>query len=128
MLYAITQSQATSSTPLSFYGLENTLPVHWTMVVSVFLSLYPPLHKLPGPEWLHYLRGSQDSGKEDSNGDMIDSALLDYVDECVCRRPFPRLSTTNLRNSVSSVVSELVNFDYSVNEDVLRKYIHFITA
>ncbi|KAI0087641.1 male sterility protein-domain-containing protein [Irpex rosettiformis] len=123
-LYAITQSHASSPTPLTFYGLENTRPIYWTSIISSLLSLYPSLHEVPAAEWLHYIRALQDGNDNDSDS-IINGALLDYIDEFVCRKPLPRLSTTNLRG-ISSEVQKLINFDYIKNEAAVQRYIQYI--
>ena len=124
-LYAITRAKSSPQSPLTFYGFENTKPIYWTSIISSLLSLYPSLHEVPAAEWLHYIRALQD-GNDHNNNNVIDSAILDYVEEFVCRKPLPRLSTANLR-AISPEVGELIDFDLTKNEAVVQRYIQYIT-
>jgi hypothetical protein len=120
-LYALTQAHGSDTTPLTFYGLENTRSVPWTSVISSLLSLYPSLHEAPAPEWIHYVRILQE-GQEENKVDLIDNALLDYVEDFVCRQSLPRLATDNLQK-ISPEVARLISYDYS--DAVVEKYIRY---
>ncbi|KAI0687615.1 hypothetical protein BC835DRAFT_1419809 [Cytidiella melzeri] len=123
-LYALTRAHLPSAAaPLTFYGFENVRPVHWTTVVSSLLALYPSLHEVPAPEWVHAVRTLQER-KEGSSDIIIDGALIDYIEDYVSRKPLPRLATTNLQ-SISPEVAELVDFDFAKHEEVVEKYIRY---
>ncbi|KAI0687623.1 hypothetical protein BC835DRAFT_1419815 [Cytidiella melzeri] len=122
-LYALTQSSASSSAPLTFYGFENIRPIYWTSIMSSLLTLYPSLREVSTTEWFHSVRSLQEA-KEGSHQNVIDTTLLDYIEEFVRRKPLPRLVTDNLRG-VSPEVAQLVDFDYTGNEAVVENYIRY---
>lgn len=55
---------------------------------------------------------------------VIDGALLDYIEEFICRKSLPRLATANTE-SISEEVRKLVDFDFTENEAIVEKYIQF---
>ncbi|KAI0341272.1 acetyl-CoA synthetase-like protein [Trametopsis cervina] len=115
VLYAITQARA--SVQIQYYGFENTRPIPWTSVISTLLTLYPSLHEAPALEWLASVRALQDET-------VIDGALLDYIEEFICRKSLPRLATANTEG-ISEEVRKLVDFDFTENEAIVEKYIQF---
>ncbi|KAI0684699.1 male sterility protein-domain-containing protein [Cytidiella melzeri] len=120
VVYAITQAHGSSSSAsLTIYGFENTRPVEWSSIVSSLFTLYPALQKVPTLEWFHSVRALQE-GKEG----IIDSALLDYIEDFMWRKPMPRLATANVE-AISPEVADLVDFDFATNEAVVEKYISY---
>jgi len=124
ILHAISQASYPSTSALTFYGLENVAPLSWDSVLSTMLLLQPSLHTIPAHEWVAAVR-AHDEGKAEDDSVLINSSLLNYIEEFVCQKPLPKLATDNTE-AISKTVADLIKFDYARNQDMLDKYIGYV--